>query len=140
MCAEPRPDSGSRVRLAASYATARRAFRRLGQGLGGSLLTYLNGPASVGVGAPLATDILRLGPATAPKALIIVSGTHGIEGYCGSACQRAILQSGTCTRLPPGVRVYLVHALNPFGFAMGRRVDEHNVDLNRNFLDRKSVV
>jgi hypothetical protein len=28
-----------------------------------------------------------------------------------------------------------VHALNPFGFAWLRRVNEYNVDLNRNFQD-----
>jgi hypothetical protein len=29
----------------------------------------------------------------------------------------------------------LIHALNPFGFAWLRRVNEANVDLNRNFQD-----
>jgi hypothetical protein len=29
----------------------------------------------------------------------------------------------------------LVHALNPYGFANARRVNEDNVDLNRNFID-----
>ena len=29
----------------------------------------------------------------------------------------------------------MVHALNPFGFAWVRRVNEDNVDLNRNFID-----
>jgi hypothetical protein len=32
------------------------------------------------------------------------------------------------------VAVLLVHTLNPFGFAWGRRFNEDNVDLNRNFL------
>jgi hypothetical protein len=30
--------------------------------------------------------------------------------------------------------VVLIHALNPYGFAWSRRVNEHNVDQNRNFL------
>jgi hypothetical protein len=33
------------------------------------------------------------------------------------------------------VNVVLVHALNPYGFAWLRRVNENNVDLNRNFRD-----
>jgi hypothetical protein len=33
------------------------------------------------------------------------------------------------------VAVALVHAVNPFGFSHGRRVNEDNVDLNRNFRD-----
>ena len=32
-------------------------------------------------------------------------------------------------------RVLFVHALNPYGFSHGRRVNEDNVDLNRNFRD-----
>jgi hypothetical protein len=31
--------------------------------------------------------------------------------------------------------ILLVHAINPFGFAWIRRVNEDNVDLNRNFID-----
>src|SRR5581483_7138224 len=30
----------------------------------------------------------------------------------------------------------LIHAVNPYGFAWCRRANEHNVDLNRNALDR----
>ena len=37
--------------------------------------------------------------------------------------------------LPDGVALVLVHAVNPWGFAWLRRVNEDNVDLNRNFLD-----
>ena len=33
------------------------------------------------------------------------------------------------------VAVLLVHAVNPHGFSYGRRVNEDNVDLNRNFRD-----
>jgi len=36
--------------------------------------------------------------------------------------------------LPPACGLLLVHALNPYGFASVRRVNESNVDLNRNFL------
>jgi hypothetical protein len=38
------------------------------------------------------------------------------------------------------VRVVLVHGLNPYGFAWLRRSNEHNVDLNRNFLGDRSFV
>ena len=37
--------------------------------------------------------------------------------------------------LPPRSARYFIHALNPFGFAWLRRVNEDNVDLNRNFQD-----
>jgi hypothetical protein len=75
--------------------------------------------------------VLRLGR---PRRLYVaVSGTHGIEGYAGSAIQRGLL-----TSVLPGMDfsstdVLLVHGLNPTGMYHRRRVNEHNVDLNRNF-------
>lgn len=36
--------------------------------------------------------------------------------------------------VPPDVTVVFVHAVNPFGFHHDRRVNEDNIDLNRNFL------
>ncbi|MCB1755763.1 MAG: DUF2817 domain-containing protein [Gammaproteobacteria bacterium] len=77
-------------------------------------------------------DTAWLGPQNAEKALLIVSGTHGVEGFAGSACQCALLDS-----LPEtgDMGLLLVHALNPWGFDHLRRCNEHNVDLNRNFVD-----
>jgi len=64
--------------------------------------------------------------------VVVVSGTHGVEGLCGSALQTQWLaQSPTID----AVRVLVIHALNPHGFAWVRRVNEDNVDLNRNFID-----
>ena len=37
--------------------------------------------------------------------------------------------------LAAGLRVVLLHAINPWGFSWARRVTEDNVDLNRNFRD-----
>ncbi len=68
---------------------------------------------------------------------MIVSGTHGVEGYAGSALQRWWLDERADTR-PAAVRIALVHALNPVGFSWVRRVNEDNVDLNRNFVDWSS--
>jgi len=39
------------------------------------------------------------------------------------------------TTLAQGQAAVLVHAINPYGFAWTRRVNEDNVDLNRNFVD-----
>ena len=64
-----------------------------------------------------------------------ISGGHGGEGFCGSGALVGWLRSGRYRDLPPSVRVVLVHAINPFGFAAVRRVNEDNVDLNRNFID-----
>jgi hypothetical protein len=84
---------------------------------------------------PLCIDVASSSPA-APRTLLLTGGLHGVEGYLGSAVQLAIL--GLISRgqlvIPPDCRIVMVHALNPFGFAHNRRTDEHNVDLNRNFL------
>ncbi len=67
--------------------------------------------------------------------LFLASGTHGVEGLCGSGIQHFLLRDGVAARVPDDVALVLLHAVNPFGFAWLRRVNEDNVDLNRNFLD-----
>src|SRR6478609_5857053 len=84
-------------------------------------------------GGALATDVAVIGPPDAPNRLLVISATHGVEGFAGSLCQQAWLRDGV--ELPPGLAVVLVHAVNPYGFAWVRRVNEDNVDLNRNCID-----
>ncbi|MHA3794524.1 M14 family metallopeptidase [Sphingomonas sp. YL-JM2C] len=91
----------------------------------------LQGPA----GQALATDTLRIGPADAETLLVLTSGMHGPELMCGSGCQVAALTEGWFERLPEGVAVLMVHAINPWGAAHVRRNNEDNVDLCRNFID-----
>jgi len=67
--------------------------------------------------------------------LVVISGTHGVEGFCGSGCQVGLLLDEVYRALPNSVGMVLVHALNPYGFAWLRRVNEDNIDLNRNFQD-----
>jgi hypothetical protein len=86
-------------------------------------------------GEALTIDVAsRLHPG-ARATLVVSSGTHGVEGYFGSAVQLAALSgpSGALRREAP-VNVVLVHAVNPYGFAHARRVNEDEVDLNRNFV------
>lgn len=64
--------------------------------------------------------------------LLHVSGVHGVEAYAGSAAQLALLAAPP--ELPADGALALVHVLNPYGMAWLRRANEHNVDLNRNFL------
>ncbi|MEO8142716.1 MAG: M14 family metallopeptidase [Betaproteobacteria bacterium] len=88
-------------------------------------------------GEDLAMDSVLLGPADAASLLIVTSGTHGVEGFCGSGCQRALLgDDDLLKRIDAGrVAVLLVHAVNPWGFSFLRRANEDNIDLNRNFAD-----
>jgi hypothetical protein len=67
--------------------------------------------------------------------VVVSSGLHGIEGFLGAAIQIALLEEIVPAHpLPPGCALVLVHALNPYGYAFLRRVNEDNVDLNRNML------
>ncbi len=92
-------------------------------------------------GEALSIDVASIGSRTADHAVVVSSGLHGIEGFVGSAIQLAWLQrlaAGEATLLR-GTRFVLLHGLNPFGFAQRRRVNERNVDLNRNFLDAREA-
>jgi hypothetical protein len=117
------------------YASARERFcaqaKRAGASLQAYELPHRRGPQD----EPLTIDVARLGPATVDRALVVISGTHGVEGFAGSGCQVGFLSDRLHTALPPSACALLVHALNPHGFAWLRRVNEDGVDLNRNFVD-----
>jgi hypothetical protein len=69
---------------------------------------------------------------------MLIAGTHGIEGFAGSGIMATLLDEGLPDRLPDNIKLVMVHALNPYGFAWGRRVNEDNIDLNRNFVDHEA--
>jgi len=117
-----------------TYAEARRKFLDAATGAGAALSAHIH-PERGPDGGELTTDVARIGPADADAVLVLVSGTHGVEGHCGSGAQVDWLQRGEAQRLAPGVAVLLIHAINPYGFAWSRRVTHENVDLNRNFVD-----
>lgn len=116
------------------YVTARYRFREAAERLGCTLETYplgLKGPR----GEALCIDVAIGGEgAGRGGTLLISSGLHGVEGFFGSALQLGFLQQWAGTAAPAPRRWVMLHALNPWGFAWRRRVDEHNVDLNRNLL------
>jgi len=120
------PDISS---FSTDYAGARELF--LEAASAASVKSYphpLRGPN----GEALATDVAWLGPDDARCVLVLISATHGVEGFHGSAAQIDWLRHGT---LPDGCALLAVHAINPHGFAWLRRVTEDGVDLNRNFVD-----
>lgn len=88
-------------------------------------------------GETLALDWVCFGAPRPRHAVVLSSGTHGVEGYAGSAIQHFALASVLPRlALPPDCALVVQHANNPFGFAWHRRVNEDNIDLNRNFRDR----
>ncbi len=124
----------------ASYLDDRADFEATASALGGQLERHriaAPGPH----GETLSVDVARFGAAHATRLLVLVSGTHGVEGPAGSAQQREFMQRlQPHLRLPADAAVLLVHALNPWGHAWHRRQNEDNVDLNRNFLDFSAAL
>jgi len=113
------------------FATAQRRFRAAvaaRQGRLGVLKLAARGPR----GEELAIDVGWFGAAEPLRIFIHSSGLHGVEGFAGSAIQLRCLDE-TMPVLPGDAAIVMVHVLNPYGMAWLRRVNENNVDLNRNF-------
>jgi hypothetical protein len=128
--------SGAASFFAQSYAEARAGFLAAAEVADLPVQSHLH-PLLGRDGEALAMDVVRDGPADADAVLLITSACHGVEGYCGSGVQRALL-ADTELRLQAhaaGVATLYLHALNPWGFSWWRRTTHDNVDLNRNFLD-----
>ena len=82
-------------------------------------------------------DYMFLHNKLSKKLHILISGTHGVEGYAGSALQFQTLQNllDKSANVSEQTTSYLfIHSLNPYGFKNNRRFTKNNVDLNRNYL------
>jgi hypothetical protein len=121
--------------FSSDYPSARERFCAAAERAGAHLNRYLL-PERLGPrGESLSIDVARLGAEGATDALVVLSGTHGVEGLAGAGCQVGFLTDRLHQALPSSACALLVHALNPYGFAWLRRVNEDNIDLNRNFVD-----
>ena len=117
-----------------SYEVARRRFRDAARAAGTTVEQHRVDTGEAGVDFTI--DVATVGAREPSWAVVVSSGVHGVEGFFGSAIQLAWLSGQTGGEPPPGGGVVvLIHAVNPSGFARLRRTNEHNVDLNRNFLD-----
>ncbi len=116
------------------YSSARQSFLTAAHACGAEIESFL-APTLSTKGKDLFTDVATLGQTDAVNALVVISGTHGVEGFAGSGIQAGLLFDGLFCHLCPDVKVIMIHALNPYGFAEKRRFNEGNVDLNRNFID-----
>lgn len=121
-----------------SYAAARQQWLKQLAGLNSqkqqiSFVCAGSGPES----EDLATDTVWIGPENAARVTVVIAGTHGVEGFAGSAIQIDLLRlliKGVAT-LPENTALLLIHALTPWGYAWSRRCDADGVDLNRNIVD-----
>jgi len=122
--------------FAQSYAEARRKFIEASTAAGQEPVAHAH-PLLGRDGELLAMDVARFGAADAHGLLILSSACHGVEGYCGSGVQNALLADAgfQAAAARASVAVLYIHALNPYGFSWLRRTTHENVDLNRNFQD-----
>jgi predicted deacylase len=79
------------------------------------------------------TDMIIAPPREKRHLLLITTGQHGIEGYAGGAFLQLLAREYLDKLDPELTGLILVHAINPWGMANFRRVDQDNIDLNRNF-------
>ena len=85
------------------------------------------------MGNELSTIIAIKSP-NAKKILIHSSGVHGVEGFSGSAVQCKLIENMN-SWVNEEICVVFIHIVNPWGMAWNRRVNQNNVDLNRNFIE-----
>jgi hypothetical protein len=128
--------------FASTYAQARERFAAAGAARGLALTRHFHPTVRGAAGEELSTDVAVLGRADATNVLVLVSATHGGEGFCGSGCQMNLLRDDNFVGEAgaANVRVVFLHALNPHGFSHLRRTNEDNVDLNRNFRDFTQAI
>jgi len=93
--------AAANLRFPADYGQSRQRFRAAAGAAGAELRAYEN-PHRGPHGEALAVDCAWFGPIAAEKVLVILSGTHGVEGYCGAGVQLDWLEEGNAGRLPPG--------------------------------------
>jgi hypothetical protein len=109
--------------FSSDYSHARAKFRQAAENAGAVLHDTLS------------IDVAIVGPQDASRCFLLISGTHGVEGFAGSGCQVGFFRDSLHAAFGHNVRVIVLHGLNPYGFGWLRRVNEDNVDLNRNFQD-----
>jgi hypothetical protein len=124
--------------FAASYARARAKFLGAAADAQGEVRSFVHPDRKTPDGEPLAIDVASFGDRKASRQALFISGTHGQEGFSGSAVQIGWMAAGGPARLAKDIGAVLVHGLNPYGFAHFTRTTENNVDLNRNFIERSS--
>lgn len=117
-----------------NYLEARDKFLAAAHDAGAELSHFALGEKSP-EGSELFTDAAWFGHRDAKSVIVTISGTHGVEGFFGSATQVEWLWRAKGAPFPNDVAALHVHALNPYGFAWLRRTNEGNVDINRNWMD-----
>jgi hypothetical protein len=125
--------------FSANYQAARVKFRAAVNDAEGHFVSYERPTGRGAEGEELAIDVGQIGNRDSSRQFLIISATHGLEGFAGAALQIAWLRSEVSPGLLRNVGFTLVHGLNPYGFSHGTRTTLEGVDLNRNFVDHAAA-
>ncbi len=118
-----------------NYIEARNKFIKEAEHHDGVITSFLHPEARAADGSKLFVDVACFGPIDSELCFLIISGTHGPEGFAGSAAQLGFMACDEFTQRKSNIRIVMIHAINPYGFSYITRTTENNVDLNRNFVD-----
>ncbi len=89
----------------------------------------------------LTTEVIEAAPLRDNDLLLMLScGLHGIEGYIGNAVIRLFAEEYLHCLNPETTGLIFASPINPWGMDKRRRVNENNVDLNRNFIYDPQLV
>lgn len=129
-----------------TYDACRRAFLSYRRSLKKNFLRFHHEVLEIPKGGGEIDTYLIGNKKKAPKKIVIMSsGIHGVEGFAGSAFQRRwieeyLLNDHPSYSLPKNVDFLFLHGINVDGFKSMRRVNERNVDLNRNFALKREKL
>ncbi len=88
-------------------------------------------------GQQLTIDVTAFGALRPRRALLVMAGVHGDEGFSSSTLMCEAIDrwvaAGVDDGLADDAAVLMIHAVNPWGMTYWRRQNESNVDLNRNW-------
>jgi octopine/nopaline transport system ATP-binding protein len=88
-------------------------------------------------GQELTIDVTTIGAAHPRRALLVLAGVHGDEGFSSSTLLCDAIDrwagDGSDPALADDSAIVLIHGVNPWGMSYWRRQNESNVDLNRNW-------
>lgn len=117
-----------------NYPTARERFRSASKVAGAALSEYVH-PLPGPQDTVHATDCAWFGPSNAKRVLVIISATHGAEGFAGAGPQLDWMLNVGAYGLPADTAALVIHGICSWGYAWMRRCTEEGVDLNRNFIE-----
>jgi len=117
-----------------NYFVSRDQFLALARSCGAQTQSYNIEPMGP-EGEPLTVDVASFTTPQDEHRIVLTSGVHGVEGFIGASVQIQALRQIAQTGIPNRIGITMIHAVNPWGFAHLRRVDENNIDINRNFIN-----